>query len=127
MTRLKAMLTPASIAIVGASNNYHQNTGRVIVNLQKSNYSGKLYLVNPKHEKISGMTCYPSLSDIKAEVDLVCVVVPYLKVADIVKECVEKKVKAVVIISAGFSESGQAGIERENELKKIVENSDTML
>lgn len=121
------MLSPSSIAIIGASQNYHHNSGRVIVNLQKSHYSGKLYLVNPNNEKISGLSSYSSLSHIEDEVDLACIVVHYSKVIDIVKECVAKKVKSIVVISSGFSESGEEGIQREKELKKIIENSDTVL
>ncbi len=63
------MLNPRSIAIIGASGNYHRNTGRIMVNLQKSSYEGELFLINPKYDEISGVKCYPSILDIEEDID----------------------------------------------------------
>lgn len=124
MRTLQHIVSPKSIAIIGASERFHQNAGRVMVNLQKSNFAGEIFLVNPNYETISGIPCYPSVLDIKEEIDLVCVIVPYKYTPKILKECVEKQVKSVLIISSGFSESGPDGIIREKELQEIIKGTD---
>lgn len=124
MKSLQPIVSPKSIAIVGASERFHHNVGRVMVNLQKSNFSGEIYLVNPNYEDISGIPCYPSILEVEDEIDLVCVIVPYIHTPKILKECVKKRVKSVIIISSGFSESGPEGIIREEELKNIIKGSD---
>jgi acetate---CoA ligase (ADP-forming) len=123
MRTLQPMVSPKNIAIIGASERFHQNAGRVMVNLQKSNFPGDIFLVNPNYETISGIPCYPSVLEIQDEIDLVCIIVPYLHTPKILKECVKKQVKSVIIISSGFSESGPDGIMREEELKEIIKGT----
>ena len=125
MRSVESLVAPDSIAIIGASERFHQNAGRVMVNLQKSKYAGDIYLVNPNYQTISGIHCYPSVLDIEGKVDLVCIIVPYRHTPSILRECVQKKVKSVVIISSGFSESGPEGVDREEELREIVRGTDT--
>ncbi|MET3696752.1 acyl-CoA synthetase (NDP forming) [Bacillus oleivorans] len=125
MRTLQPIVSPKSIAIIGASERFHHNAGRVMINLQKSNFTGEIYLVNPNYESISGIQSYPSVLDIKEEIDLACVIVPYIHTQKILKECVKKQVKSVIIISSGFSESGADGIVREKELQKIIKGTET--
>jgi acetate---CoA ligase (ADP-forming) len=125
MRTLQSIVSPESIAIIGASERFHQNAGRVMVNLQKSNFAGEIHLVNPNYDSISGMACYPSVLEIKEEIDLACIIIPFIHTPKIVKECVEKKVKNVIILSSGFSESGPEGMIREEELNEIVKGTDT--
>ena len=124
MRSLQSIVSPKSIAIIGASERFHHNAGRLIINLQKSNFTGDMFLVNPNYESISGIQSYPSVLEIKEEIDLVCIIVPYNHIPTILKECVKKRVKSVIIISSGFSESGPDGVVREKELKEIIKGTD---
>ncbi|WP_017756348.1 CoA-binding protein [Calidifontibacillus oryziterrae] len=123
-SKLQTIVSPKSIAIVGASDNFHKNAGRVMVNLEKSNFHGSIYLVNPKYEEISGIPSYPSVVDIEEDIDIVCVIIPADRISEIIHDCVRKNVKNVMILSSGFSENGLEGIAREKELKEILKGTD---
>ena len=100
---LDPLFKPASIAVVGAS-----ETGRgarVIDNLRLVGYPGKIYPVNPKHISVKGLRCYPTVLDIEDEIDSATIQVPASLVPSVVRQCVEKTVKAAVINSAGFAET----------------------
>ena len=127
MSKLQSIISPKSIAIVGVSKELHTNAGRVMVNLQKSYYAGKVFLVNPNHKIISGVSCYQSLLDIEEEVDLACLVVSKENIEEVARNCVKKRVKGVIIISSGFSEEGEEGLARENQLKEIFNGTDIVV
>ncbi len=110
---------PKSVAIVGASANKKKLGNNILVNFKK-NFKGKIYPVNINEKEIEGLRCYGSVKDIKEKIDLAVVVVP-AKIANmVVAECAETDVKAVIIISAGYRESGSDGIILENHLKAII-------
>lgn len=117
---LEKLFNPKSIAIVGATDEKGKVGNSVCENILNLGYVGNVFLVNPKHEELLGKKCYHELSEIEEEVDLAIIVIP----AKFVTEVIEKssdKVKNFVIISAGFSETGTEGSEREKELLKIAE------
>ncbi|MBP3039423.1 CoA-binding protein [Bacillaceae bacterium Marseille-Q3522] len=124
MNKVTSILSPKNITIVGASEKFHKNSGRILINLQKSDFPGKIYLVNPNYKQILGIACYRSLLDIENDLDIVCVVAPSIHMATILRDCVTKKVNSIVIISSGFSENGPQGIVKEEELKQIVNGTD---
>lgn len=117
---LTPLLSPKSIAIVGASENPAKVGGRVIINLQKSRYKGKLNLVNPNYSEISGIPCYKKLTDIPDEIDVVIITVPVPLVLPTLDECEQKKVKFVMIFSGGFAEMGEEGRELQNKIKQFA-------
>jgi len=82
-------------------------------------YKGKIFPVNPKRKKILGLKTYPSVLDIKDEIDLGIICVPSKIVPQIVSQCGKKKVKGLIIISAGFSEIGKEGEKLEKEVLNI--------
>ena len=127
MSKIQSLIAPKTIAIVGASKELHTNSGRVMVNLQKSYFTGKVYLVNPNYKNISGYSCYPSLLDIEEEVDMACLVVPKENIEQVAEDCVKKNVKSVLVISSGFSEDGEEGIARENRLKEIFNGTNIVV
>ncbi|MEM2890212.1 MAG: CoA-binding protein [Candidatus Hadarchaeum sp.] len=104
---------PESVAIVGASSKPLKVGHELLKNIIEGGFSGKIYPVNPAAEEILGLKCYPSVLDIKEQVDLAVVVVPAQAVPNAVKQCGEKGTKSVVIISAGFSEIGNRSLEEE--------------
>ena len=87
----------------------------------------KIYPVNPKRKEILGTLCYPSILDIKNQIDLVIVVIPAFLIPEIIEQCISKKVGAIVIISSGFSEAGNAGKKLETKIKQLLKNSNIPL
>lgn len=120
MKKLNNLLDPKSIAIIGASEE-EGKVGNVIArNILELGYAGEVFLINPKHEKIFGKKCYSDINQIEENIDLAIVAVP----AKFVNQLIESgsgKVSNWVVVSAGFSEIGEEGKEREEELLKIVQ------
>jgi acetyl coenzyme A synthetase (ADP forming)-like protein len=118
---LDFIFNPASVAIIGASHTPGKIGHEILKNLVESGYKGKIYPVNPDTTPILNLKVYPSVKKIEGSVDLAVIAVPAKIVPKVLKECVDKKVKGVIIISAGFSEIGEEGKKLEEELKKIIE------
>lgn len=106
---LSRFFNPQSVAIIGASERPDSVGCRLMLNMQEAGFMGGLYPVNPKHQQVSGLTAYPCLLAIPADVDLVVIATPACSVPDIMQQCGEKAVGAVIIISAGFGEIGAEG------------------
>jgi len=119
--QLETFFKPKSIAVVGASKNSTKIGHAALKNILISDYECNLYPINLKEDEILGLKCYKKLGNVPGKIDLVLISVPAIKVPQIIKECVQKKVENVIIISSGFSEIGNN--ELENEIKKIVKKS----
>jgi len=119
---LETFFRPKSIAVVGASRNNTKIGHAALKNILISDYVCKIYPVNLKEKTILGVKCYKRLNDIPGKIDLVLISVPAKIVPKIIKECVQKKVKNVIIISSGFSEVGN--IELEQEIGTIIQGKD---
>jgi acetyl coenzyme A synthetase (ADP forming)-like protein len=104
---------PESVAIIGASKKPLKVGHELLKNIIDGNFPGKIYPINPAADEILGLKCYPSILDVKEPVDLAVVVVPAQAVPEAIKQCGEKGTKAVVVISAGFSEIGNKTLEEE--------------
>ena len=117
---LDAFFKPASVAIVGASRNPEKLGYAVLENLVKSGYKGNIYPINPSAEDILDIQVYPDITSLPEAPDLAVIVIPYPYVPQAVKECGEKDVKAVIVISAGFRETGREGLELELQLLDII-------
>jgi acyl-CoA synthetase (NDP forming) len=118
---LETFFKPKSIAVVGASKDPTKIGHASLKNILISDYSCKLYPVNPNEETILGLKCYKKLTDIPGIIDLVMVSIPEPLVATIIKDCVKKKVKWIIIITSGFSEIGNH--EGEEAIKILVEGT----
>lgn len=114
---LRYILSPRSIAVVGASTREDSVGRAVFSNILFSGYTGIVYPVNPKARGILGVRAYRSVWDIPGEVDLAVVIVPSVAVPGVMEECGEKGVKGAVIITAGFKEVGKEGAELEEKVK----------
>lgn len=115
--QLDAYFKPSSVAIVGATKRINK-AGHVIFknfveNKNRGVFKGEIYPVNPNEDSILGFHCYPSLTHIPYEIELVVIVVPANIVPSIMRESATKKVKDVVIISSGFGEVGNHALENE--------------
>lgn len=115
---------PKNIACVGASDK-EGKIGNIVINNLKSFEKGKVFPIHPKADKIYGMKCYPSVLDVEDDIDLAIIVIPAKFVPSVVDECAEKGIKAVLIISSGFSETGRLeDVEREEKIKKTAKEND---
>jgi acyl-CoA synthetase (NDP forming) len=122
---LDAFFNPRSVAIVGATKRT-EKAGQVIFknfveNKRRQVFKGQIYPVNPNEDSILGIKCYPNVLKIPGDLDLVVIIVPASIVPQVLKESAAKKVKAVVIISAGFGEVGNHQLE--NQLVTITKES----
>ncbi len=111
--RLRVFFEPKSVAVIGASRN-PRKIGHIIVSqMLKAGFNGKLFPVNPKAAEILGLKAYPSVIDVPEEVDLAIISIPARYTIQAIEECGKKGVKAVVVISGGFSEVGNRELETE--------------
>lgn len=117
---MKSLFLPRSIAVVGASTRRGQLGAEVFHNLISGGFTGRLYPVNPAAETVEYVPCYGRVSEIPGPVDLAIVVVPAKFVDGVVDDCIRKGVRAVVMITAGFGETGPEGRERERRLLEKV-------
>jgi len=117
---VKALFKPKSVAVIGASREPGKVGYVVLKNIIESGYRGEIYPVNPRAEKILGLSAYKSILEVSSDVDLAVIVVPAQAVLDVMEECGKKSVKYAVVISAGFKEIGGDGVEREKKLIEIA-------
>ncbi len=120
---LDKMFHAKSIAIIGASPRPGSVGNLFLKRLMDFGYSGKLFPVNPRYQEIYGLKCYPSVREIPEEVDLAIITIPANLVLRAVKECAEKGVPGVVIVSGGFKELGEEGRRLEEELTRIAKET----
>ncbi|MBW6462098.1 MAG: CoA-binding protein [DPANN group archaeon] len=110
---------PKSVAIIGASANPKKLGNNILVNFKKR-FKGKIYPVNLNEDVIEGLKAYKNVTDIKDAVDLAVVVVPANIANRVVEDCSGCGIKSIIIITAGYRESGSEGIILENRLKNII-------
>ncbi len=107
---------PKSVAVIGAS--YDDGFSQ---SLMRTKMRDKLFLVNPKYEKLFGRKCYTSISDISDKIDYAVIAVPAPLTPAVLNECIQKGVKVAHIFSAGFSETGiEERIRLENEIRQLT-------
>ena len=126
---LDSFFSPSSVAVVGASTNPDKLGHAVLKNLVDCGYTQtrKVFPINPGAREILGFTAYKSVLEVPDAIDLAVIVIPYNYVPEALRECGEKKIPAVVVISAGFREAGREGTERELELISIANEYDLRL
>lgn len=117
---MRRVVYPKSVVVVGASRDPESIGGKVFRNLLYSNFSGTIFPVNPNAASINGVLCYPTIAEVPGNVDLVVIVVPAKMVLDVVDQCGKRGVWGVLVISAGFSEAGDEGKERQRLLREKV-------
>jgi acetate---CoA ligase (ADP-forming) len=118
--RLDAVFRPKSVAVCGVTNTPGTVPYDLFHNLVSSGFSGPVYPVAPRRKEIAGHRAYDYLLDIPDPVDLAVLVFPGAVCERALLQCVEKEVKAAIVISAGFREVGAAGAAREQRLHSIA-------
>jgi len=117
--QFERIFKPRSVAVVGASKN-PMKMGTVFLSSLIGSGLPKIYPINPNAQEILGLKAYSSVKDIPDVVDYVIISVPAENVPTVLEDCVEKGVNAVTIYTGGFSETGDIGKEKEQELLKIT-------
>ena len=113
---LSPLLEPGSVGIIGASER-EASLGDVLVrNMLAAGYKGKLFAINPKYEVVHGVPCFKTIEDVPQRLDLAVIAVPAEKTPAIVDACGRAGVKAVIVLSAGFSEAGPRGALLERQV-----------
>ena len=117
---LNRIFRPRNVAVVGASEKAGTIGNALMRNLINSDFAGNVLPVNPNYQSIHGHECYRSVSTLEKGVDLAIIATPIHSVVDIVSECVEQRIGAAVIISAGGKEVGKQGREIEEKIQRIA-------
>src|SRR6516225_2594758 len=112
--RLQRMLNPKVVAVIGATE-APNSVGRALMENLRS-FGENLYPINPKRPNVLGLKAFPRIADVPAPVDLAVIATPAFTVPDVVGQCAEAGVPGAVIISAGFKETGAAGLKLEQEI-----------
>jgi acetate---CoA ligase (ADP-forming) len=116
---LRRVLAPRSVAVIGASRRRGTVGGELFHNLLAAGFAGPVYPVNPKATVIQSVAAYPTVTKIPGPVDLAVLAVPAGQVVQVARECAAKGVRALVVLSAGFAESGPQGTERQQALLRV--------
>lgn len=114
------MLRPRSVAVIGASADPNKVGNVVLTNLLRAGFTGPVFPVHAERTSVAGVRAYPSVRDIPDDVDLAVAAVPADAIDAVLDDCLEKGVRAIVIVSSGFSEAGNAGRQRERALVRAA-------
>jgi len=119
---LEAFFRPRSVAVVGASKRRGSIGGELFRNVLAGDFSGSVYPVNRSGDAVAGVHGYRTVGDVAEDVDLAVICVPGEQVLSAAEDALAAGVRALVVISAGFAETGSAGAERQEQLLALVRN-----
>ncbi len=115
---LDAIFAPKNVAVIGATERPNSVGRTLLWNLISHPFGGAVFPINPKRSNILGIRAYPTIADTPDQVDLAVIVTPARTVPDVIEECVQAGVKGAIVISAGFKEIGEEGVQLEQEILK---------
>ena len=127
VSAIERLLKPRSIAIVGASATPGALGASTIANLERMQFRGDVYLINPNRAEIGGRRCLSSIDELPFDVDAAVLAIPRAAVLDAVRALARRRVGAAVIFSAGFAEGGEAGRDEQLELARIAAQSEMLI
>jgi acetyl coenzyme A synthetase (ADP forming)-like protein len=116
---IRPFLEPSSVAVIGASRRRGTVGGEVFHNLLAAGFNGPVFPINPSSDVVQSVPAFKSIRDVAGDVDLAVVAVPAAAVVETARECAAKGVHAIVVISAGFAETGEEGLKRQQELLAV--------
>lgn len=120
---LRKLVSPASIAVVGASQDAKRVGGEIVLNLKAGGFSGEVFPVNPKYREICGYSCFPGLTEIARSVDLAVVAVNAGLVPSVIRQCGQAGISMAVVLSSGFGEAGASGAKLQKQLDHAIAES----
>lgn len=124
---LKDFFYPKSVLLIGASSKPKSIGYEILKSMIDFGFKGKIFVVNPKAEEILGIKCFKSTEEIEDEISLAIVLVPKNLVTESLKSCAAKRIKNVVIITAGFREVGEEGKKLETEITEFARENNIRL
>lgn len=124
---IDALFYPRAIAIVGASENIERISGRLLYYLKCHGYEKPIYPVNPRRDRIQGLTCYSSLEEVPRPVDLVLVMLPAEHTIEVIRQAGAIGARAAVVYGSGFAETGPEGKELQERLLDTARQADVCL
>lgn len=124
---LHRLLRPRSIALIGASATPGSLGESVVRNLEEAEYSGDLYLVNPKRPFVHGRSCLASIEELPANIDCAVLAIPASAVLASVRACANRDIGSIIVFSAGFAEGGEEGKAAQRELEAITRERNLIL
>jgi acetyl coenzyme A synthetase (ADP forming)-like protein len=113
---LEPFFRPRAVAVIGASRTPRTIGNMVVERLLQSGFTGPVYPVNPHARSVNAVRAYASVLEVPDEVDLAVIAVPQAHVMQVVDECVRKRVRALVVLTAGYAETGEQGRAEQDEL-----------
>ncbi len=120
---VRRVLRPSSVAVVGASARPDSVGGTILRNLIAAKFTGAIHAVNPRGGEIEGLPALASVADVPGELDLAVIATPAESVLGIARDCAAKGVHALVVVSAGFAETGPEGAARQHELLRTCRDA----
>jgi acetyltransferase len=114
------LFSPKSVAVIGATESQDKPGYAVLYNVINSGFTGQIYPVNPGKDTILGLPCYRSIEAIPGKIDLAVIVIPGKMVLDTLEKCGELGVGSVIVISAGFRETGREGLLAEHKIADLA-------
>jgi acetate---CoA ligase (ADP-forming) len=117
---LRLLFEPRSVAVIGAGRRRGAVGAEIFHNLAAGGFTGRAIPVNPHTDTVQDVAAYRSLHDVPGDVDLAVVAVPAAAVPGVIDDCIAKSVGAIVVVSAGFAETGDLGRTVENEIRNRV-------
>lgn len=124
---IDCLLRPRSVALIGASATPGSLGDSVLRNLENAGYKGNLYLVNPKRSMIRERQCFASIDDLPEGVDCAVLAIPGGAVLEAANACARRGVRSLIVFSAGFAESGEAGKSAQRELARLAREHNTIV
>ena len=122
-----ALLRPASIALVGASDDSGKTSGRPLPYLRRAGYAGRIYPVNPRNATVMGEQAWPSLTALPEVPEHAFILTTTQAACDAVAECAALGVQAATVLAAGFAETGDAGRARQAQLAAVARDAGLLL
>jgi len=118
---------PRRVAMIGATNSMNKWGFIILARMLNEDFGGEIFPVNPRDERVLGIRAFPSIGDVPGPVDLAVVVTPSAVVPAGRKECAKERIPAAVVITSGFSETGDEGAGLEREIVKIARDADMVM
>ncbi len=116
---LVSLFQPKTVAVAGASRNPAKIGNIIVKNLITSGFTGRIYPVNPREQEVEGLSCYPDAAGLPQPPDVAVIAVPAAQAVAVADDCARAGAKHLVVVTAGFRETGTDGLRREKELVAV--------
>lgn len=116
---LRAFFEPGAIAVIGSLNEWGGLGYTAVKNMRQFNFGGRIYPINPSYKEALGLRAYPEIAAVEDSIDLAIVITPAQTVPGIIDQCAQKGIKAAIIVSDGFAETGEAGARLQRQIVEI--------